>query len=129
MTKTFTGGCLCGAIRFEAKGPPVKPHTCSCKMCQRHSGALTTTWVEFPKDAVAWVGPGGAPATWRSSDITSRTFCPTCGSVLGAIDDAPVIGLVLGSFDKPNAKALMPAAHAYRGRRPKWWHVTIGDGE
>jgi hypothetical protein len=46
-----------------------------------------------------------------------------CGSTLGAIDDAPTVALVLGSFDKPNGKELMPTSHSYRGGRPKWWHV------
>jgi hypothetical protein len=42
---------------------------------------------------------------------------------LGAIDDKPVVALVLGVFDKPNGKELMPTAHSFRGGRPKWWHV------
>lgn len=122
-TKIYTGGCLCGAIRFEATGPAEKPHTCSCKMCQRHSGALTVAWVEFPKEAIAWTGPGGSPATYRSSPYSSRAFCPACGGSLGAIDDKPVVALLLGAFDKTNAKELMPTWHSYRGGRPRWWHV------
>jgi hypothetical protein len=123
MPKTYLGGCLCGHIRFEALGPAEKPHTCSCKMCQRHSGALTTIWVEFPKSSVKWVGPGGAPSTYRSSDYSSRSFCPKCGSTLGAIDDNPVVALVLGVFDSANRKELRPTYHSYKGGRPKWWHV------
>ena len=123
MPKTYLGGCLCGHIRFEALGPAEKPHTCSCKMCQRHSGALTTTWVEFPKSSVKWVGPGGLPATFRSSNYSSRSFCPKCGSTLGAIDDNPIIALVLGVFDSANRKELRPTYHSYKGGRPKWWHV------
>ncbi|MFO1035753.1 MAG: GFA family protein [Geminicoccaceae bacterium] len=121
--KRYEGGCLCGSIRFEATGPALKPHTCSCRMCQRHSGALTTAWVEFPKDAVKWTGFGGTPALYRSSDITSRAFCPTCGSTLGAIDEAPTVGLLLGVFDKPGSAELMPTGHSYRSGRPRWWHV------
>jgi hypothetical protein len=121
--KPYTGGCLCGAIRFEAVGPAEKPHTCSCKMCQRHSGALTVAWVEFPRASVSWTGPGGKPSVYRSSDYSSRAFCPTCGSTLGAIDDNPVVALLLGAFDKTNRKELMPTTHSFRGGRPKWWHV------
>ena len=122
---THTGGCLCGAIRFTATGPALKPHSCSCKMCQRHSGALTTVWVEFPADAVAWTGPAGTPATYRSSDFSSRAFCQTCGSTLGAIDDAPVIALLIGTFDKTHSADLVPTSHSYRGGRPTWWDVTV----
>jgi hypothetical protein len=123
LPKTYLGGCLCGHIRFEASGPAEKPHTCSCKMCQRHSGALTTTWVEFAQSSVKWVGPGGAPTAYRSSDYSSRSFCSKCGSTLGAIDDNPVVALVLGVFDSANRKELRPTYHSYKGGRPKWWHV------
>lgn len=125
MAKSLTGGCLCGRIRFEAKGNAGNPHTCSCRMCQRHSGAPMTAWVEFPADAVTWTGPGGAPAKWQSSDVSSRAFCPACGSSLGAIDDDPVIALLIGVFDKPGAAALRPTKHAYKGQRPRWLHAEI----
>jgi hypothetical protein len=123
--KIYTGGCLCGAVRFEAEGPPLKPHTCSCKMCQRHSGALTTAWVEFPKDKVRWTGKAGAPALYKSSQITRRAFCAKCGSTLGAVDVAPTAGLLLGVFDKAHLKELAPRYHSYRGGRPNWWSVAI----
>lgn len=126
MGKVYKGGCLCGSIRFTATGSPAKPHTCSCKMCQRHSGALTQAWVEFSSQSVAWDGPGGRPKTWRSSDYSCRSFCEVCGSTLGAIDDEPTVALVLGSFDAPNRQELRPLAHSYVSKKPKWWHVQIG---
>jgi hypothetical protein len=69
-------------------------------MCQKHSGSLALCWVEFPKDAVQWVGEGGFPSLYRSSDHSSRAFCNKCGSSLGAIDDEPTVGLILGNFDQ-----------------------------
>ncbi|MEO0766288.1 MAG: GFA family protein [Pseudomonadota bacterium] len=120
----LTGGCLCGHIRFEAKGLPEAPHTCACGMCRRHSGAPLVAWVEYPRDAVSWVGPRGQPSTWRSSPGSARAFCPICGSTLGAIDDAPVIALVTGVFDDPNAEVLAPKAHSFAGSRPPWVKVA-----
>ncbi len=124
--REYTGGCLCGAVRFVATGQPLNPHACSCRMCQRHTGAFTVAWVEFPRDAVEWVGPGGPPSTYRSSDFSSRAFCSTCGSTIGALDDAPVVAFVLGCFDRPGSRELMPGAHSYRSARPRWWHVELG---
>ncbi len=120
-----TGGCLCGHIRFEAHGPPEAPHTCACSMCRKHSGALLVSWVEYPRERVKWVGPGGSPATWRSSSASSRAFCPTCGSTLGAIDDAPVVALLTGAFDDPAAPELKPKGHSYAAARPDWLKVRI----
>jgi hypothetical protein len=123
--KTYSGGCLCGRIRFEATGPAERPHTCSCKMCQRHTGALTAAWVEFRRESVRWTGPGGAPALYRSSDASSRAFCPVCGGSIGAVDDAPTIALLLGAFDRQSSRELAPAYHSFKAGRPKWWHVDI----
>ena len=123
----YTGGCLCGAVRFEANRPASRPHACSCKMCQRHSGAVTTLWVEFPKEAVTWTGPDGAPATYRSSKKSSRAFCATCGSTVGAIDDAPVVALLLGGFDNLDDRQLMPASHSCRHGLPNWWQNDTGN--
>jgi hypothetical protein len=120
MPRTYKGGCLCGNIRFEAEGPPLNPHSCACKMCQRHSGAVILHWVEFPAEKVAWTGPGGQPSVWRSSAASSRSFCPACGSTLGAIDDKPVVALVLGSFDSKNRRELAPVSHSFRGKSPAW---------
>ncbi|NRH41654.1 MULTISPECIES: GFA family protein [unclassified Pseudomonas] len=119
-----TGGCLCGRIRFSAKGEPRFPHTCSCSMCQRHSGSLTLCWVEFDKADVEWTGEGGMPALYRSSKQSSRAFCPTCGSSLGAIDDAPTVGLLLGCFDAKGDKALRPTSHSFTSSRPRWWKIN-----
>lgn len=58
-TKHYQGGCLCGWIRFRAAAPADNPHACSCKNCQRHTGALSAVWLEFPRDRVEWTGPGG----------------------------------------------------------------------
>ena len=118
MIRRYQGGCLCGDIRFEAVGPAGNPHSCSCRICQRHTGALTVLWVEFPADRIVWTGPAGTPSTYRSSDVSSRAFCPTCGSTLGALDDAPVVALLVGTFDdSPRRSSCRPSTHSPTGGR------------
>ncbi|OTA16224.1 ribulose phosphate epimerase [Xenorhabdus vietnamensis] len=121
----YCGGCLCGNIRFIATGETNNPHACSCTMCQRHTGALTSCWVEFPKEAVQWNGSGGIPSLFRSSGYSSRAFCQQCGSSLGAIDDGPTIGLLLGSFDRKGQKELRPVSHSYKSLCPRWWSIDV----
>ncbi len=69
----------------------------------------------IPETAVTWTGPAGAPAVHRSSDFSSRAFCASCGSSIGAIDDNPTVALLLGIFDRANAQELRPTSHSYRG--------------
>lgn len=116
------GGCLCGAVRFEVTGEGSNPHSCSCRNCQQHTGAPTVAWVEFARDQVRWTGTAGAPATYRSSGYSSRAFCAACGSSIGAIDDAPTVALLVGSFDYPARAAFAPAYHSFDDLRPLWWH-------
>lgn len=118
----YHGGCLCGWIRFEALGPPERPHSCSCRNCQQHSGALTSLWVEFPYTRVTWVGEGGMPKIYRSSEYSSRAFCPNCGSSIGAVDDdEPVVALLAGVFDEPMVEELKPEHHSFEDGQPAWW--------
>ncbi|MDC8756431.1 GNAT family N-acetyltransferase [Janthinobacterium fluminis] len=120
----YLGGCLCGAIRFEATGPALNPHNCSCKFCQKHTGALTASWVEFPRENVKWTGPGRSPATYRSSEYSSRAFCGNCGSSVGAIDDAPTVALLVAAFDDNHAKELQPEYHSFKDGAPAWASVA-----
>ena len=79
--------------------------------------------MESEKDAVTWTGEGGAPSTFRSSDYSSRAFCPTCGSTLGAVDDAPTVALVFGSFDDRDDEALRPLSHSFEDVCPVWARI------
>jgi hypothetical protein len=124
-----TGGCLCGAVRFEVTGEGSNPHSCSCRNCQQHTGAPTVAWVEFARDQVRWTGTAGAPATYRSSEYSSRAFCAACGSSIGAIDDAPTVALLVGSFDDAAQAVFAPEYHSFDDARPGWWPVasTVAD--
>lgn len=120
MTTNFSGGCLCGHIRFSAVRP-ASPHSCSCDICQKHTGAQSVVWLEFAADDVRWTGNGGRPATWRSSANSSRAFCPRCGSSLGAIDDGPIVALLTGVFDCNDDPRFTPEFHSFEDMKPEWW--------
>ena len=38
MSEAYTGGCACGAIRYEISGEPIFMNDCQCRDCQRTSG-------------------------------------------------------------------------------------------
>jgi len=76
----WTGGCLCGAIRYEFEPNDVRNWFCHCRMCQQFSGAVVTNnLVVYLKD-FRWVQ--GEPAYFKSSKIARRGFCADCGSSL-----------------------------------------------
>jgi hypothetical protein len=123
--KEWVGGCLCEYIAYQAQGEPNFPHLCSCTICRKWSGAITVAWVEFPNQDFSWVGPGGKPNFYRSSEKVERGFCPKCGSALCAIDDgSDQIGITIASLNTPDL--IIPTSHhSFKKSAPAWWHVTI----
>lgn len=81
MTRIFTGGCACGAIRYEIAAEPIGMNDCQCRDCQRDSGAGHASYLTFARagtrvrgDATRW------STTGEQGTVKSRAFCPTCGS-------------------------------------------------
>ncbi len=119
-TGPVTGGCLCGAIRFEADAPPRRVTHCHCQTCRKSSGAVVATFATFERSAVTWQG---TPARYESSDIAWREFCPTCGTTLtyNYIHSPERIFVALGSFDDPSA---YPAQfHDFHDAKVAWLEV------
>ena len=73
-----TGGCLCGAVRYEAKEPPTEGYYCHCTMCRRHYGSLFAAALRFPGVALKFTKC--RPKYYRSSAWAKRGFCSDCGS-------------------------------------------------
>lgn len=76
----ITGGCHCGAIRYEASSPPATGGLCHCRDCQRSSGSAFEALAMFPQDDLVFIK--GEPKLYRSSSIMEKGFCPECGSQL-----------------------------------------------
>jgi hypothetical protein len=112
------GGCLCGRVRFEARGRPDHVVHCYCSMCRRQSGAALQTFARFARAAVRFVGE--EPVGYRSSERVMRGFCRECGSSLTfAYDHDPAhLWLTAGSLDHPERVA--PTGHFLAEDRVPW---------
>src|SRR4051812_770347 len=77
---TMTGGCLCGAVRYEARLEKPEGYYCHCRMCQLAFGNVRAALVNVRKDQVAWTA--GTPTRHPSSKIALRGFCGRCGTPL-----------------------------------------------
>lgn len=121
----WTGGCLCGTVRFRAEGAPVNVNHCHCLQCQRVSGAAMATWAAWPVAAVHI--EQGTARGFASSPGVRRSFCADCGSTLfwqrtGA--GATTIDVAAGSLDSPDG--LQPSEHLYGKSRRPW--LPLADG-
>jgi len=78
-SQKVTGGCMCGAVRYEAPAPHSVIY-CHCKDCRRHSGAPVVSFVGYLKSDVKWTGE--ARNIYKSSEKIERGFCNKCGTPL-----------------------------------------------
>lgn len=82
MASAFTGGCACGALRYETSSEPVFENHCQCRDCQRRSGTGHGSYLTFPRRAD--VSISGEARTWRmvadSGNVKTQAFCPACGT-------------------------------------------------
>ena len=95
-----TGGCLCGAVRFEIHGPLRDVVNCHCGQCRRSHGHYAAYSAAARGDVV--VTEGGGIKWYQSSAIARRGFCTQCGSSLfwePADDDHTAVAA--GSLDPP----------------------------
>lgn len=109
MTKTMTGGCQCGRVRYEADLESDDAYWCHCRMCQRATGGIAAAFVQAPEGAVRWLSE---PDWYESSAIAHRPFCAKCGTPLGFgfLDGKGGLDLTVGSFDDPSG--FKPILHA-----------------
>ncbi|MCR9221502.1 MAG: GFA family protein [Alphaproteobacteria bacterium] len=119
-----TGGCLCGAVRYEAHGPPLATLYCHCTSCRKHTGAAAVALVGYRRDRVRYTK--GAPAVYASSPGVGRAFCADCGTPLtwegDGEDEGPLIEFLVGTMDAPERFA--PARHIHYGERLAWFDTT-----
>ena len=105
----FTGGCLCGDIRFVASGKPYRVGICHCLDCRKQHGALFHASAIFPETAFTVDGETGA--------YKGRFFCPRCGSsVFSRSGDEVEINL--GSLD--DIDQFTPTYELWTIRRESW---------
>lgn len=97
-----TGGCLCGKVRYVARGEPIRVGVCHCTTCQKNTGAPFSAFAVFP---AAQVAIEGELATFKAPTV-ARRFCPACGSLVVVEDEPGETDIMLGSFDTPPAFTL-----------------------
>jgi hypothetical protein len=124
---THTGGCACGAVRFEITKDFLGVGSCHCSDCQKASGGGPNHVALAPRDALVVLK--GQPKLYRSKAdsgaTVARAFCGDCGTPLWSIPDhEPFLPVKLGALDDNDA--LAPQMQIYVSSAAPW-HV-LRDG-
>ena len=124
MGQKLSGGCACGAIRYETEADPVVMLNCHCRDCQRATGSGYAAIMVVPKADVRVSGePRYHRIVGKAGKAVERGFCPNCGSqVLAKLERMPdVLGLQAGSLDDP--VRYRPSMDLFTASAQPWDHL------
>ena len=125
MATPFTGGCACGAVRYECAAEPVMTGNCHCRDCQKATGGAFVPALAVPTAALKITGePKYYDTKGDSGQTVSRGFCPNCGARLfgkpKVMADLTVI--FAGSLDDPSW--YRPSMDIYTASAQPWDHLN-----
>ncbi|MCZ4091427.1 GFA family protein [Sinorhizobium psoraleae] len=118
------GGCLCGAVRYEAKGSPIYSGFCHCRDCQRATGTGHCCYMIFSCADVDVTGELRAyEKLAENGNVTIRHFCPTCGSQIFS-SGADRWTVYAGTLD--DMSLFEPTNAVFTRSRPHWDRLAVG---
>ena len=80
MSPSLTGGCNCGAVRFEITEPLFRARYCHCTRCQRRTGTAASANATVVPGSFRIVSGEAALKAWKPPDGHEKWFCGECGS-------------------------------------------------
>lgn len=116
----LTGGCGCGAVRFEIDAPLVGAAYCHCTRCQRRTGTAAQASARVLPDSVTVVAGEDQLRAWAPGDGFEKVFCGSCGSAVFGRDpaDGAVSIVRLGAID--GDPGVRPQARQYVAYAAPW---------
>jgi hypothetical protein len=126
MNLPLTGGCLCGAIRYEITQSPLLVYTCHCTDCQHLTGSAFAIGVLVLNDAVRFWGkvPRIIESVADSGRLKGRCVCPNCATPVcgqprpGTLVQEMVRSILGGTLD--DKSWLRPIVHVWTRSKQPW---------
>lgn len=116
----LTGGCVCGAVRFEVDEPLVVAGYCHCRRCQRRSGTAASAQARVVPGSLRLVQGEASLRSFQPPDGSAKVSCSECGSQLWSQrpDDAQAVSVRLGVFD--DDPGIRPSFRQYVAYAAPW---------
>lgn len=124
----LTGGCNCGAVRFEVSEPLAYSYYCHCTRCQRRSGAGAAPGAVAVPGSFRLLQGADSVRAWNAGDGFDKCFCSVCGSHLYARspDNPDLVSIRMGVFD--GDPGIRPIARHFVANAAVWEPVAEDDG-
>ncbi len=121
MPGTISGGCACGAVRYQTQADPMAMLNCHCRDCQRSTGSAFAAVMVVPVNAVTLHGePRYYKTVGDAGRAVERGFCLACGSpVTLKLERMPdALGIYAASLDDP--AQYKPALEIFTSHAQPW---------
>jgi hypothetical protein len=122
MPAPYTGGCLCGAVRYRIEGEPLTLYACHCTDCQRRTGSGFAMSLVVRNDG--YVVETGAPVPYAATLADGRTkrgrMCAACGTRLWGEPVAAASFVVFQPGTLDDTSWLRPVAHIWTRSAQPW---------
>ena len=120
MVDTLTGGCGCGAVRYEITAPLVSASYCHCTRCQRRSGTAASANGRAEPGSIRVVAGEAELRAWAPEGGSEKLYCGRCGSALFARPPGAehYAAVRLGSID--GDPGIRPQWHQYTAYAAPW---------
>ncbi len=121
MNQAISGGCACGAVRYELTAEPWDTGWCHCRTCQLNSGAPAMVFSSVAPADFLWTKGSEKVKSFKSSSFGRREFCGECGTpFLMIVDHQPeTVDFSVATLDEPDAVA--PGFHIFYGSKIGWF--------
>jgi hypothetical protein len=121
MAPPFSGGCLCGSVRYVCTAPPVWSVNCHCNACQKLSGAPFVSAFSVPAGTVTFTGE--THAYHRNAEAGHRVqthHCAQCGARIWAQSEGAraLVNLFAATLDDP--AAFVAVSNVYLSEAAGW---------
>jgi hypothetical protein len=123
----YTGGCLCGALRYEARAAPLYAGYCYCLDCQKASGSGFIPFMGFASAALRFAGVTRTSTSKAATGSEAvRNFCSRCGSLVfgGVLGESDSFTIYAGSLD--DRSLFRPTVAIFARDRPPWVEIPSG---
>jgi hypothetical protein len=118
--QSLTGGCGCGAVRFEIRSAPGAAIYCHCTRCQRRTGTAAAVSVMVAPGSVVVTDGAEQLGGWAPPNGREKVFCRLCGSAVLTRDpgDGQILGVRMGAID--GDPGVRPSARQYVAYAAPW---------
>jgi hypothetical protein len=117
----ITGGCLCGAVRYQTEAEPIISRLCWCRVCQYFALGNAAVGVCFPTEGLSVTGElRDYESVADSGNRMHRRFCPVCGTHIfsGAESRPNLVFIRAGTLD--DSSIVKPVATIWTASAPVW---------